>query len=566
MLRALTIRDFAVIDQLELNFESGFTVLTGETGAGKSVIINATVLALGGRASMDVIRAGADSAQIEALFEINTCPDVIKRLHDAGLSAGDQLVIRRIISRSGRSRVYINGAMATVNTLAHVTEGLVDISGQHAHYSLLKTDTHLDILDRVGHLETLTAKFTDAYGGVIALDARIAELRNQRLERAEREDFLRFQLQELHEAGLTDADEEAHLENEGSRLRNAEKLRDAAATAEHILYDKDGAAAELVGRAVREVETLIALDPSLEPVLEDLNSTLVLIEESARTVGDYARNLDSEPQRLEEIDNRLGVFARLRRKYGATLAEVIQRMHFLEDELTELSNSDNTLETLLGERAEAVTRLRAMADSLSAARKRAASELAQAIVTELKDLAMPDAQLTVEVRPLVSGLDIDGRSIGPRGADRIEFMLSANLGTPPQSLSRIASGGELSRFMLAVKRVIAHRDPVATYIFDEVDTGVGGSTAEAIGQCLKRVGTDRQSICITHLPQIAALGTQHLRVMKRVDEGRTVSTITAITAEERVEEIARMLGGATITEATRKNAREMITRGTAQSD
>ncbi len=565
MLQALSIHDFAIIDRLELDLGPGLTVITGETGAGKSMLVDALSLVLGDRARADVIRSGSPKAQVEALFRLKGSPAVRARLVDAGLDAGEELVVRRVVARSGRHRVYINGALATVNTLAHVTAGLVDISGQHQHYSLMRAESHLELLDRIAGLQTLRESVEVAHREVAALDARVADLRRRQRDRAEREDFLRFQLQELHDARLDDPEEEERLLTEARRLRNAEKLRAAAVGAEAALYSDRGAAAERVSQAIRHAETLVRLDEAAGGVLDELHSALAIVEDAARTLDAYARDLDAEPSRLDELEGRLALFARLRRKYGATLGEVIERMEAFEAELAEVEGVDGALDSLGVARRAAGVKLKAAAETLSAARRAGGDELAEAVCAELGDLGMEGARMVVDRRPLTGGIEVDGRFYGPRGAERVEFLLSANPGEPPQALGRIASGGELSRIMLAVKRVIAERDPVATYIFDEVDSGVGGPTAEAIGRKLRSVGARRQALCVTHLPQIAAMGQHHLHVTKEVVDDRTRSVVDVLDADGRVEELARMLGGATITETTRANARELL-RLAAESD
>ncbi len=558
MLLALTIRDFAIIDALELELGAGLTVITGETGAGKSILINALGLVLGGRARTEIVRTGRDSASVEALFDLRQSPIVKSRLVDAGLEAGDELVVRRVVAVNGRHRVYLNGALATVNMLGQITRDLVDISGQHAHYSLLRSETHLELLDRIGVLGAQREKVAAQHQEVAALDARIEEVRRRNHDRVERGEFLRFQLQTLQEAELDDPEEEDTLDREAARLDNAERLRSAASTIESVLYDQSGAAAESIGIALSELQTLVALEPGLGQTLEDLQSALAIVEDTARTAGDYGRQLSSDPNRLEEIQQRLGLFANLRRKFGTSLAEVIEHQRSLEAELAALDGADSDQESLLATREAAAERLRVEADVLTAARRAASGDFVEAVTGELSDLSMSGAKLTVDLRPLSGGVEVPGGFVGPRGADRLELLFSANPGEAPQALNRIASGGELSRFMLAVKRVIAARDPVSTYIFDEVDSGVGGPTAEAIGRKLQQVGADRQAICITHLAQIAAMGRHHFRVEKTVENDRTCSTINALDEDGRVAELARMMGGATITDATRAHAQELL--------
>jgi DNA repair protein RecN (Recombination protein N) len=561
MLTALSIRDFAIIDALDLELGAGLTVITGETGAGKSVLINALNLVLGDRARAQLVRTGAERASVEALFDLNYAPVVRARLAEAGIEGEDELVVRRVIGRKGRSRVYLNGTLASLSMLARITDGLVDISGQHEHYSLLKVDRHLDILDRIAGIDAPRAAVAEAYAAVTAIDARMAELADRQRLRVEREGFLRFQLDELAAAELSDPLEEDTLEAEARRLANMERLRGAAQSAERLLYSADGAVVERLQVAREAVATLASVDAELAPMLAELDGALAVVEDVARTVDSYGRGLYAEPERLDQVETRLAQLAGLRRKFGATLPAVIERQAELTEELRTLETAEAALESLTAERAIAGATLLAAADTLTAARQAAATDFAGQVCTELADLGMTGATLVVGVDALRSGMEVEGRFVGPRGADRVAFFFSANPGEAPGPLASIASGGELSRFMLAVKRVIAERDPVAVYVFDEVDTGVGGSTAEAIGRKLQAVAATRQALCITHLPQIAALGDHHLLVRKETVEGRTHSQVHTLSRPQRVEELARMLGGAVITKTTRANARELLRLG-----
>ena len=562
MLSSLTIRDFAIIDRVTLGLGPGLTVITGETGAGKSILISALNLVLGGRATTDVIRAGAEAATVEAVFDPGEAPELTARLADAGVALDGPLIVRRVLARNGRHRVYLNDTAVTLGTLAQVAGGLVDISGQHEHYSLLRTEFHLDLLDRMAGLGGLRAEVAAAYEAQAEVEAALTALLEAQRQKGERLEVLRFQRQELTAAELKDPLEDDALEGERKLLRNAEKLRTMSKHAESALYADDGAAVERLGRAARSIRELAEVDPTLAPVAQDLDTAAALAEEAARTLGAYARRVHADPERLEAVEARLALLSKLRRKYGATLAEVIARRDALEAQLSTLENADEAIAQLEKARARAATATAKVARKLTKARREAGEKLSGAIQGELADLGMGRAVIQVRVEPLGrgAGLEADDLHVTARGADKVEILLSANPGEPPQSLAKIASGGELSRFMLAVKRVIADRDSVGTYIFDEVDTGVGGPTAEAIGRKLRSVSAQRQALCITHLPQIAAMGDAHLRVEKRIEGDRTFSQVVTLEGDARTEELARMVGGATVTETTRALARELLSR------
>jgi len=562
MLSSLTIRDFAIIDRVTLELGPGLTVITGETGAGKSILISALNLVLGGRASTDVIRAGAEAATVEAVFDLGEAPELAARLADAGVALDGPLIVRRVLARNGRHRVYLNDMAVTLSTLAQVAGGLVDISGQHEHYSLLRTEFHLDLLDRMAGLGGLRAEVAVAYEAQADVEAALTALVEAQRQKGERLEVLRFQRQELVAATLKDPLEEDALEAERRLLRNAEKLRSMSQQAEAALYADDGAAVERLGRAARSIRELAEVDPTLAPVAQDLDTAAALAEEAARTLGAYARRVHADPERLEAVEARLALLSKLRRKFGATLTEVIAKRDALDAELSALENADEAIAQLEKARDRAATATAKAARKLTKARRDAGEKLSGGIQAELADLGMGRAVIQVRVEPLGrgAGLEADDLHVTARGADKVELLLSANPGEPPQSLAKIASGGELSRFMLAVKRVIADRDSVGTYIFDEVDTGVGGPTAEAIGRKLRSVSAQRQALCITHLPQIAAMGDAHLRVEKRVEGDRTFSEVVTLDEAARTEELARMVGGATVTETTRALARELLSR------
>jgi DNA repair protein RecN (Recombination protein N) len=558
MLLTLNIKNLAVVVSSEITFGPGFTAITGETGAGKSIVLDALQLALGGRSRADMVRNGADQAEIQALFDISGNPQIRDRLLALDLECGDDLVIRRVVGKNGRSRAYVNGVLSSVGTLTSIVGGLVDISGQHAHYSLLRPDAHLALVDRLGGHMELAQQVNLCFQRVMSLDSRIDSLRSNGQIKAEREEFLRFQLLELDRAELLDPEEGDTLIHEATRLRNSERLRMGTTDLEERLYSGGNSVLDLLRRAERELDDLCLLDEELCGLKAELSSAIAILDDTSQGLVSYAQNATSQPERLNEVEDRLGLFSRLCRKHGGTLGSVIERWRSLREELLDLGQSDQLLEVCLQERQTLVESLAELANRLSDARRVASKELVSEVESQLMELGMEGAALAVDFLEPTIGVTVDNRRIGSRGAERIRLLLSANRGQAPQGLDRVASGGELSRVMLAIKRVIAERDPVSTYIFDEVDAGIGGPTGEIIGHKLGQVARERQVICITHLAQIASRADVHLVVSKEITDDSTVSRIQALSSNERVSEIARMIGGQELTEATRKHAEEMI--------
>ena len=558
MLTTLRIENFALIDTVQIDLSSGLTVVTGETGTGKSILMTAIAVVLGARGRSEYVREGCSQATVEAHFELKTDSPILQKLVDAGLQSGEELVIRRQISKGGRSRTFLNGALVTAQMLTQITASLVDISGQHAHYSLLRSDQHLALLDRICKLDVLCRRVSEHYAALATIDARIEALTTQKRDRTDREAFLEFQLRELQEAELTDPDEESRLLIEASKMRNLDRISSLTRETSELLYTQNHSATDLVGQALRHLETLADLDPHLEPLSEDLGTSLALIEETYRSVSQYAEKLDHEPRDLERIESRLAILSRLRKKYGITLGDVIERQRTLEEELSGLSDTDELLAHELRAREDACTKLLETANQLSAARRAGGESFTRSVEKELADLGMEGAQLSLSFTEQSSGLSCHEKFVGPRGLESMEILIGTNAGEAVAPLNRIASGGELSRIMLAVKRVIAKDDPVDVYIFDEVDAGVGGLTAERIAQKLKAVSTMRQAICVTHLPQIAAQADHHFLVAKQVNDGRTTSTAVALATSERVAEIARMLGGQKESATAQAHAKELM--------
>jgi DNA repair protein RecN (Recombination protein N) len=592
MLTTLRVSGFAIVDAVEVRFGPGLNVLTGETGAGKSILVNALHLVLGGRMSAEVLRDGAEEAVVEALFELPSGHPVLGRLEAVLRRAQDErseglapeatveLLVRRVVSRNGRGRVFVNGALCTVGMLETALRGLVDISGQHEHVSLLDPATHLELLDAFAGLPhdlssasgaaarppgagggaeaELLLRYRAAHAALAALVRERETLAADEGERARRADYLTFQLRELDAADPKPGELEA-LEDERRVLASAEKLRDAARAAEGLAYGEEGSASERVGQAARALAEAALLDRRLEGPLALLRSAAVELEEGGRELGRYAHALGGDPERLREVEDRLDALRALARKHGGSLEAAVARRASMREEVARLSGGGERLREIPGEVDRSATEALALAAELSARRAGAAKAFADQVRRELSGLAMGRCRLEVALAPPGEGVEVSGRRLGPLGAEQAEILIAPNPGEPPRPLARIASGGELSRLLLAVKRTLARRGPEATHVFDEVDAGIGGAVAEAMGRVLAEVAADGQVLCITHLPQIAAFADRHHRVEKKVTSGRTHTNVTLLEGEEeRRREVARLLAGSTVTGSALEHAGALI--------
>ncbi len=571
MLSHLIIRNFAIIKHLEIPFQRGFTVLTGETGAGKSIIIDALNLLLGGRAMTEVVRTDEKQAVVEGIFEPSAAKLSIlnARLEEQGMGTfEDQLVVRRIVARSGRNKVFVNGSLTTVAMLAELMKGLVDISGQHEHYSLLDPDGHVDILDAFADLEGRRLEMTVAYGEVARIRREIASIRKNVRERLNRIDYLHFQLEEIDAAKLQ-AGEEEGLEEELGRLRHAEKRQDAGQRALRLVYEQDSSAIQQLSEAVGVLMRVSHHDPSLGVLSERLEEVHMLAEDISRDLRSHMLDVEVDPGRLDLLIERQMALSHLKRKHGATVEEILEGAREMREELNALENAEERGQHLAGELERAERAAYKIARTLSVARRKAAARMERGIESELEDLNMARTRFVVcfepGVLPAANALGAPGAEeedtrprLTERGFDQVEFLLSPNLGEAPKPLSKIASGGELSRIMLVMKSVLAERDSVETYIFDEVDTGIGGSTADMVGLKIESTARAHQVLCITHLAQIASRSDQHYLVEKQLVDGRTQSIIRPLPEGERIEEVARMLGGTRVTTTTLEAAREMV--------
>ena len=557
MLSLLRVRDFAIIEALDVELGPGLNVLTGETGAGKSILVHAIQLVLGARARTNVVRTGADRAEVEALFEVPADHPARLRLAALDLPDDDQLVIRRTVQSEGRSRATVNGRLTTLAQLRELATGLVDISSQHEHHSLVDPANHARFLDAYAELD-LTA-YSEAWRAASEAQSKVDQLTERLQQRSEREDLLRFQLSEIARVDPK-AGELVELEAEVHRLAHAESLAEAALDAESSLYSRDRSAVDTIARAAAALSDASRQDPRLGELASRLEGARAEVEDVALECGKYGRRLEADPARLRFVEDRLLVLRRLTRRHGGSLEALLEHQQALESELGDLTGVEVALEAAEQALSARLSRAYALAQQLSKRRHAAASTLGEAISRELRMLGMGAAEVEVAVarRQDVHGLQVDGASLGEAGLDRVEFLIAPNPGETPRGLARVASGGELSRALLAIKRILASSSPAGVYVFDEVDTGVGGAVAEVIGRTVHDVARHHQVLCITHLGQIAAYAHTHLRVAKSIEGGRTRSSVERLEGEARVEEIARMVGGVTITQTTREAAAELV--------
>ena len=560
MLAQLTVRNIVLIERLVLELAPGFNVVTGETGAGKSMVVDALSLVLGGRARPDLVRAGAAEAEVEALFELSPGSRAAAKLEAAGIPSERELVVRRVVQAEGRSRAYVNGRLCTASQLAELAADLCDIASQHESVSLTDPATHVEYLDAFGRLEgdrVRVAEQVDALAEVLReLEAASAQERG----RAERDDFLRWQMREIDELEPRDG-EETELEHERGRLRHAEKLQAATRHAADRLYEGEGAICDELGRLAADLDQAAGIDGSLAPLARTVESARGELSDAARALARYAESVEASPERLAEVEERAFRLQKLLRKHGPATADLLAYRAGLARELASLASASERVAELEGEKSRRATEAGAAARALSRKRRDAAEKLADAIGRELSQLGMGRARVVVDVQPTASAGDallVDGARLTRAGIDRVEFLIAPNRGEEPKPLRRIASGGELSRALLALKRVLADQGPAGTYVFDEVDAGVGGAVAEVIGRSIADIARHRQVVCITHLPQIAALADAHFVVDKTEARGRTHTSVKRLEQSERVEEIARMIGGIKVGDATRRAAAELL--------
>lgn len=537
MLRELRIQNYAIIDEISLSFSEGFNVITGETGAGKSVLIEALSLLLGGRSSTEEIRQGSEEAVLEACFD---------PVSPSASADSDLLILKRIVSKSGKNRIYQNGSFANLSILKEIGRSLAEIHGQHEHHGLIDLDRQLDLLDGFGRLMDERSLYGRDYRKWAELIKARTDLEKEQAERGRRESFIQYQLSELREAGLQPEEEES-LEKEARFLRNSERILSAIEKAYALLSDEGAVLSQLdeIGIALKELESLTN---ETAPEAELWETSKIQLKEAAARLRGRLNEKECQPERLGEVTERLYLIQKLKKKYQRSVEELLEYRGQLEADLSQISESETRLKEIEEERAHIEKKVTAGAKALSAERMKTRDRLEKRIREELDALGMEKTKFEISFKNI---------PLSENGIDQIEFLIALP-GEVPQSLAKIASGGELSRIMLALKVVLTAVDPVPTLVFDEVDAGIGGGIAERVGRRLARLAEHHQVFCITHLPQIASLADSHYFVEKKFSDGRAVTSIRKLSREEKIQELARMLGGVTITSITLRHAEEMI--------
>ncbi len=543
MLKELRIKNLAIIDDIKLKFETGLNVLTGETGAGKSIIVDALGLALGDRAQSDMIKTGKDEAAVEAFFDVSDH----HLLKGMGISIDEGIMVRRNLSSSGKSRAYINDSIVSIQSLSELGRSLVDMHGQHEHQSLLSSENQRTIIDFYGKLQDKRAGVEELFHDLQLLKKELAELKANVKERAHRIDLLSFQINEIDSASLKPG-EKASLEEERGILSNLSKLSESAETTYSLLYETEGSCIENLSVVVSKLKDMASIDPGIKETLNLIESAMPLLKDGAMSLRGYREKYDLDPKRLETVEERLEIIKRLEKKYGEGIDEVLRYRNEADKELSELNSTDEKTDIIEGQLKDKEDLLLRMATELSNQRKKTASELSRSVEKILGELAFEKAKFSIEVSQA---------QLCSHGIDSIEFQFSANPGETLKPLSKVASGGELSRVMLALKNVLADVDRIPVLIFDEVDAGIGGRTAESVARKLKGLAKTHQVICITHLPQIASAADFHIMTEKYQKKDGVGVRVKELSADERRSEIARMLSGK-ITDTSLKHAGELL--------
>jgi DNA repair protein RecN (Recombination protein N) len=563
MLQELTIRNFAIIEDLKISFSGNLTVLSGETGAGKSIILNAVNLLLGTRANATLIRTGTEVAELEALFQIGPKSDVAVVMEQHGYDATDGLLVRRLISRSDNNRIYINGRLSTMQLLNSITENLASISGQHAHQGLLREDQHLLILDQFGGLLSLRKEVFQCFHEILPLIEKLDNLISTKEKQAERIELLEFQKKEIAEASIS-LGEDAALEKEHIILKNSEVLYQAVNGSIEEIYSAQGSIVERLVEVKKNLEKAGSIDPQLTLKAEGVAGVTFGLEDLVENLRTYLKTIQIDEKRLEIVEDRIDTLQRLKRKYGRTIEAVLKHLASISQELSGIENISGTIADTEKELLTLNKKFVQLAETLSIKRKETAKVFAKKVVAELDSLEMAGTRFQISLKNTPADekahryLTLNGSLLTETGLDRATFLIAPNIGEALKPLASIASGGELSRVVLAMKAILAETDSVGTIVFDEVDAGIGGGVAEVVGKKLSSLAEHHQVICITHLPQIAKFGNQHFCISKSVSNGRTITSIHPLNEKDRLKEIARMLGGVEVTQATLDHAREML--------
>jgi len=572
MIEVLRIENLALVESVELEFGPGLNVLTGETGAGKSIVLAALALLTGARAAADTLRSGADEGVVEALFRMDGHEDVARALAHRGLAdeaAGNpdaegsaELIVRRTLHANGRSRARVGGQLVPVSTLVELFGGQLEISSQHGSQALRSPEVHSEVLDAYANKTSLREIVAREVARVGELGRELESLRAAEEERTRRLDFLEYQRQELEEENL-DAEGVASLEVEHRRLTNAERLGEEMASAAAALGGMEagagGASAEdAVATARRALANAMRMDPSIEPLGERLEMLESELRDLSASTADYLSELEIDPARLGIVEEKISRLESLRRKYGQSVEEMFAHRDEVAREIESLAGTDDRIRQLEGERTNAIEAANEASSKLSKARARAAKKLAKAVEGELGDLSMEGARFVVDLEPIAIDAQADGLQTGAGGRERPEFHFSANAGEAPRPIQKVASGGELSRLFLAIKNSLRRAARNMVIVFDEVDAGIGGAVAERVGRVLAELATEHQVLCITHLPQIAAFADRHFVVRKQARGGRTRTDVARVEGDLRVDELARMAGGEHVTDVTREHARSLL--------
>jgi DNA repair protein RecN (Recombination protein N) len=571
MLKSLTIQQYALIDALAAEFTSGLTILTGETGAGKSIIVDALGLIIGARTSAEVVRSGEEKAVVEGIFAVAGNRKLAQVLEANDIEPGNELIVRREISARGQSRCFMNDSPVTLNLLKQVGELLVDLHGQHEHQSLLRPETHGEMLDNFGGLDGMVAEFQEAYKHLRMLGEELQHLREREQQLREKRDFYAFQVQEIDAIGPR-AGEEEDLTTELNILENAEKLFGTTSTLYELLYEGERSVRDLLVIARNQLQDLATIDKSFAEAGRECASADAIVAELARFIQSYNARVEFNPERLEELRDRLGRLSLLKKKYGGSLEAALAHREHLGRELELVENFEDVTATLADDLESTRQRCGMLAQRLSAKRNEVARRVDKVVVQELKKLGIENGKFTTRIGQEEHGHE-NGAGVAAalfiragnkaialngRGYDAVEFFLSTNLGEEEKPLAKVASGGEVSRIMLALKSVLAKSDRLPVLIFDEIDVGVSGRIAQAVGLSLKSLSTFHQVIAITHLPQIAGLADLHFAVVKSETKGRTATTMRKLTLDEQVREVAKLMSGAEITAAGLAGARELM--------